>query len=81
MEIAQTTKQELFREIEQLSSSYLAELQNFIQYLKFKQTSQVATSIDRKALSPENDPILSLIGLVDVAPFSENLDDMLYGEV
>ncbi|EDN68148.1 hypothetical protein BGP_5392 [Beggiatoa sp. PS] len=80
MEIAQTTKKELFREIEQLSSPYLEELQNFIQYLKFKQTSKVATSIDRRVLSPENDPILRLIGIVDVSPFSENLDDMLYGE-
>jgi hypothetical protein len=34
MEIAQTTKTELFREIEQLSSPYLEELQNFIQYLR-----------------------------------------------
>jgi len=79
MEIAQTTKKELFLEIEQLSSSYLAELQNFIRYLKFKQTGFATTSIDRMALLPENDPILCLIGIVDVAPFSENLDDMLYG--
>jgi len=79
MEIAQTTKKELFWEIEQLSSPYLAELQSFIRYLKFKQTSKVATSIDRMALPPENDPILCLIGIVDVAPFSENIDDMLYG--
>jgi hypothetical protein len=79
MEIAQTTKKELFQEIEQLSGPYLEELQNFIQYLKFKQT--VATSIDRMVLSPENDPILRLIGLVDVTPFSENLDDILYSEI
>jgi hypothetical protein len=79
MEIAQTTKKELFWEIEQLSSSYLAELQNFIRYLKFKQTGKAATSIDRMTLPPENDPILCLIGIIDVAQFSENLDDMLYG--
>jgi hypothetical protein len=81
MEIAQTTKTELFREIEQLSSPYLLELQNFIRYLKFKQTDKAATSIDRMALPPENDPILCLIGIIDVTPFSENLDDMLYGAV
>ena len=81
MEIAQTTKKELFREIEQLSSPYLAELQNFIRYLKFKQTGKAAASIERMVLPPENDPILCLIGIADVAPFSENLDDILYGAI
>jgi len=79
MGIVQTTKKELFQEIEQLSSPYLAELQNFIRYLKFKQASQYTTSINKITLPPENDPILCLIGIADVAPFSEKLDDMLYG--
>jgi len=80
MGIAQTNKSELFREIEQLPNPSLVELQNFIQYLKFKQSS-VKVKSERRALSPENDPILRLIGLADVTPFSENIDDTLYGAV
>jgi len=80
MEIAQTTKKELFQEIEQLPSLYLDELRSFIRYLKFKQTGKVTTSINKTVLPPENDPILCLIGIADVDPFSENIDDMLYGE-
>ena len=79
MEIAQTTKKELFVEIQQLSSPHLAELQNFIRYLKFKQTNKAASPFNEITLPPNKDPILELIGLVDVAPFSENLDDVLYG--
>jgi len=77
MGIAQTNKSELLREIEQLPNPCLVELQNFIRYLKFKQSSAKVKS-EKLTLSPENDPILSLIGLADVAPFSDNIDDTLY---
>jgi len=80
MEIAQSTKRDLYREIEQLSSPYFMELQNFIRYLKFKQASKINTD-ERLVLPPENDPILRLIGQIDVTPFSNNIDDTLYGAV
>lgn len=69
----------MFQEIEQLSNPYLAELQNFIRYLKFKQTSQYATSINKITLPPENDPILCLISIADVTPSSETLDESILG--
>lgn len=80
MGIAQTNKSELFREIEQLPNLYLVELQNFIRYLKFKQSNATVKN-ERLTLSPENDPILRLIGLADVIPFSDSIDDLLYGAV
>jgi hypothetical protein len=81
MEHIQTTKQKLVFEIEQLSNPYLMELQNFIQYLKFKQSSTTATSHDRHVLRPEEDPLLHSFGLIDVPPFSETIDETLYGAV
>lgn len=81
MEHIQTTKQRLVFEIEQLSTPYLIELQNFIQYLKFKQSSMTAASNDRSMLQPEEDPILRAFGLIDVPPFSETIDETLYGAV
>ncbi len=78
MGIAQTKKSELFREIEQLPNPCLVELQNFIQYLKFKYSSANVKS-ERRALQPEKDPILRLIGLADVPSFSDSIDDSFYG--
>lgn len=78
MGITQTNKAELLQEIEQLSNPYLVELQNFVRYLKFKQ-SKVQTEGESRILPPENDPILRLIGIADVSPFSDDIDDMLYG--
>ncbi len=81
MGITQTTKKELLCEIEQLSNSYIIELQNFIQYLKFKQSSTAILTSNRRILPPEKDPILRAIGLCDVTPFSDAIDDTLYGAV
>ncbi len=80
MGIAQATKNELFQDIERLSNPYLQELKNFVRYLRFKQTGKGTVYRKRRALPPENDPILQLIGFVDAAPFSDNIDELLYGK-
>ena len=81
MGITQITQKKLLFEIEQLSNPYLIELQNFIQYLKFKQSSKSLLSNDSGMLPPEKDPILRAIGMVEVTPFSDAIDDMLYGTI
>jgi len=81
MEQMHTTRQKLVFEIEQLSNPYIMELQNFIQYLKFKQATISALSNDSGMLRPEDDPILGAFGLIDVTPFSETIDHILYSTV
>ena len=76
-----TPEQQLLREIEQLSTPYFMELQNFIQYLEFKQANMTAAAHGSRILRPEGDPILRTCGLIEVAPFSEAMDDILYGAV
>ncbi len=78
MGMTQATKQQLLFEIEHLSNAYISELQNFIQYLKFKQLSMDSISGEEQARVPEQDPILHAIGIIDVAPFSETIDATLY---
>lgn len=75
------TKQKLLSEIDQLSNPYILELQNFVQYLKFKQSRMASSSKNSNSLRPEDDPILQAFGIIDVAPFSETIDDTLYGAV
>jgi|GEM_PF-807740 hypothetical protein len=82
MENIQTAKKKLFFEIEQLSNPYIImELELFVQYLKFKQSGIIIRSGDSDVLQPEDDPVLRAFGLLDVAPFSDTIDDTLYGAV
>ena len=81
MEHLNATKKKIVFEIEQLSNPYIIELQNFIQYLKFKQASTTEASCDSDVLQPEEDPILRAFGFIDVSPFSKTIDDTLYGSL
>jgi hypothetical protein len=81
MENIHIAKQKLLGEIEHLPNPYIVELQNFIQYLKFKQSTMTGEADDKRVLRPEDDPILRAFGLLDVPPFSEAIDDALYGAV
>ncbi|SLM32565.1 conserved hypothetical protein [Desulfamplus magnetovallimortis] len=114
MEFTQTAKNRLLFDIDQLSSTYIIELDNFIQYLKFKQLndSQLRNEPGKKCpessfplidkevgdetgcghvisdrflsekfkMPPEQDPLLCAMGSVDVPPFSDIVDDIIYGE-
>lgn len=79
MGTTQTARAHIFFEIEQLSGRYLAELESFVQYLKFKQAG-TETAADRRsrALPPEADPLLQALGAVEAEPFAETIDDTLY---
>ena len=79
MESLQTARKKLVFEIEHLPNSYLIELQNFIQYLKFKQLSMPEKASSRNALRPEDDPVLGAFGFIDAPPFSDAIDEALYG--
>ena len=65
MEYTDTTKQQLLCEIERLPEVCLSELQNFIQYLQFKQAS--ANSAVHHTLQPTDDPILRSCGFIDLS--------------
>jgi hypothetical protein len=80
MGTTQAVRTQLLVEIEQLSGRYLTELESFVQYLKFKQTSAGSTADrrSRRALSPEADPLLQAIGVAEAEPFADAVDDTLY---
>lgn len=79
MIIAQTAKEELLLEIEHLSNPCLDELQRFIRYLRLKQSGKAIFSDEKSVLPPEHDPILHEMGMFEAAPFSDAIDDTLYG--
>jgi hypothetical protein len=82
MATMQTARAQLFVEIEQLSGRYLAELESFVQFLKFKQAGAAQPDDSRcRVLAPEADPLLQAVGAVDAVPFAEHIDDALYGSL
>ena len=82
MGTTQSARAKLLFEIEQLSGRYLAELEKFVQYLKFRQAGEESSADNEKrSLRPEADPILGIIGTIDGEPFAEDIDDTLYKEL
>lgn len=82
MGTTQSARAQLLFEIEQLSGRYLAELEKFVQYLKFRQAGEESSADhETRSLRPEADPILGIIGAIDAEPFAEDIDDTLYKEL
>ena len=79
MEAAQSIKQKIIYDIECLNKNYMLELQTFIQYLKFKQSTGIDATDEIPSLPSEDDPILGMIDSIDVPPFSDKIDEILYG--
>lgn len=69
------TTRRLFTVIEQLSEEEAKEVLDFTEFL----LSRKRTEKQDKKLDLEKNPILDLIGLADFEPFSEAIDEELYG--
>jgi hypothetical protein len=68
-------KKKVLREIEKLREDHLVEVRDFVDHLlKMRRRTKEAK------LDPEKDPILKLIGIADVEPFSHIIDSELYGD-
>lgn len=75
---AQGLKERLIEELEKLSEDRLREILDFVGYLRAKESRESSARVSEE-LDPHQDPILELIGTVDVEPFSHNIDKELYG--
>ncbi|MEE8307651.1 MAG: hypothetical protein V3R81_10325 [Gammaproteobacteria bacterium] len=75
----QMLRQALFVEVEKLPEDGLREVLDFVRYLIFKSTYQIPKM--EKPPDPQQNPLLKLIGSLDVEPFADNIDEELYGEL
>jgi len=71
----QGVKQRILLELEWLSLPQLMEILQLIVRFKFKSPPA------KTPLNPLNDPILQTIGLADVPPHADEIDEILYGEL
>jgi len=72
-------KERLIEELERLPEDRLREALDFVVYLRTREKNGAATR-SPEDLDPQKDPILKLVGIADVEPFSQNIDQDLYGE-
>lgn len=76
---AQMLRQALIIEAEKLPEDYLQEALDFVRFLIFKATYR--TSERQKSPELQQNPLLELIGIADVEPFANDIDQELYGEL
>ncbi|MBM4340555.1 MAG: hypothetical protein FJ110_13560 [Deltaproteobacteria bacterium] len=71
------TKDRLLKDLERVSDIEILEISDFVEFIikkRHKKPSQ------KMAPTPQKDPILRLIGIVDVEPFSKVIDCELYAK-
>ena len=72
---ARVIRKQLIKELEKFPENRLQEVLDFVDYLRTKETRKLFP----EDLDPQEDPILKLMGIAEVEPFSANIDEELYG--
>ncbi len=72
-------KERLLKHVERLSEADIREVLDFVEFLQTKR-HKVEPIPEKAHLDPESDPILKLIGIADVEPFADRIDEELYGK-
>ena len=76
----QRIKERLLAELEALPEEKLREVLDFVEFLQAREAKKPRQEARPPSdLDPEGDPILKLIGIADVDPFSQSIDEELYG--
>jgi hypothetical protein len=70
-------KDRLLKDLERVSDTEIREISDFVEFIIKKRPKK---PLKNMATTPKNDPILRLIGIADVEPFSKTIDRELYAE-
>lgn len=76
--VAEILKERLIKELEKLPEDRLREVLDFVEHILTKEGKRPAPKSPDE-LDPKKDPILKLMGIANVEPFSHNIDEELYG--
>lgn len=71
------TKDRLLKDLERVSDTEISEISDFVEFIIKKRRKKPSKMM---APTPKNDPVLRLIGIADVEPFSKAIDRELYAE-
>ena len=70
-------KNRLIKNLGSLNKSDIQNVLNFSEFLLFKGDKK--KRVHSTVLDPKKDPILEIIGIADVEPFADRIDQQLYG--
>ena len=70
-------REKLLSALEELTEEKVRELIDFTESLVLRERIEKSESM----LDPDKDPILRLIGSLDVEPFADKIDEELYGDL
>jgi hypothetical protein len=70
-------KNRLIKNLGSLNKSDIQNVLNFSEFLLFKGDKK--RPVRSTVLDPKKDPILEIIGIADVEPFADSIDQQLYG--
>jgi hypothetical protein len=76
---AETLKKHLLENLERLPESYIQEILDFAEFIR-KKRYRGKTPKKKSKLTPKKDPILKLMGIADIEPFANKIDQELYGQ-
>jgi len=84
--ISKEIKERIIKDINKLSKDSLDEVMDFISFKLSKASNEPNNSLkdtmdEPMQLDPSRDPLLNTIGVFDVDPFANKIDDELYGEI
>jgi hypothetical protein len=71
------SKNRLLKNLEKVSDTEISEISDFIEFMIKRRHKK---PYKKMTLAPKNDPVLRLIGIANVAPFSKTIDRELYAE-
>lgn len=72
-------KKRLMENLQRLPASDIQEVLDFVEFILIKRY-QKKKILPQKRLDLKNDPILKLMGIADVEPFANKIDQELYGQ-
>ena len=72
-------KKRLMENLERLPASDIQEVLDFVEFILIKRY-QKKKNLPQKRLDLKKDPILKLMGIADVEPFANKIDQELYGQ-
>lgn len=72
-------KELLLENLERLPESDVKKILEFAEFLQIKRYKRKII-LKKEILDPEKDPVAKLIGIADVKPFANTIDQELYGK-
>ena len=71
-----TLKKRVIEKLEKVSENDIQEISRFVEFITRRRYKGLAK---KSRVLPKRDPILKLMGIASVEPFSEQIDQELYG--